>query len=50
MTLKPPEAEFPFASVAVQLTGVVPIAKVVPLAGVQLGTIVPSTMSEALAE
>lgn len=47
VTLKLPLAVFSALSVAVQLTVVVPVGKVVPEAGVQFGVTAPSTRSVA---
>ena len=47
--LKLPEVVWLLLSVALQLTGVVPSAKVLPDNGVQLGIIAPSAVSLALA-
>src|SRR5205085_10756581 len=49
VTVKEPEALLPCASVAVQLTVVVPSAKT-PEAGEQTGVTAPSTMSVAVSE
>jgi hypothetical protein len=50
VTVKLAVPEFPAASIAEQLTVVVPIAKVVPDAGTQFGVNDPETLSDALAE
>jgi hypothetical protein len=50
MTLKELEPVLPCESVAVQVTGVVPRPKVLPDAGEQFGTRLPSTVSLAEAE
>jgi hypothetical protein len=50
VTEKLPLAEFECASVAVQVTVVVPTGNVLPEAGLQLGVIAPSRLSLALAE
>ena len=47
--LKLPEVVWLLLSVALQLTAVVPSAKVLPVTGVQLGIITPSAVSLALA-
>jgi hypothetical protein len=49
MTLNEPVASFPAASVAVQVTSVVPSGNVEPEAGVHSGVIGPSTASLAVA-
>src|SRR5439155_24904061 len=49
VTVKPPVAVLPCASVAVQLTGVLPSANVAPAAGVHVTGTTPSTTSLALA-
>jgi hypothetical protein len=49
VTLKVPLALLPAASVALQLTTVVPSANTAPEAGEQEGTIGPSTASTAVA-
>ena len=49
VTLKPPIAVLPCASVASQLTGVVPIGNVLPEAGVQMTATAPSMASSAVA-
>jgi hypothetical protein len=47
MTLKEREPLLPCESVALHVTGVVPRPKVLPDAGEQVGTMEPSTTSEA---
>ena len=49
VTVNPPLALLPWASVAVQLTDVEPTGKAEPDAGAQIGVIDPSTRSEAVA-
>jgi len=49
VTLKDAVAVFPCASVALQVTVVVPTGKVLPELGLQLGVSAPSTLSVALA-
>ena len=48
VTEKAQLAVLPLASVAVQLTGFVPLLKVLPLAGLQV-TLAPEQLSEAVA-
>jgi hypothetical protein len=47
VTVNEADAEFECASVTLQVTGVVPILKALPDAGVQVGVIDPSTRSVA---
>jgi hypothetical protein len=48
VTVNDPEPVFPWLSVAVQLTVVVPLGKVLPEGGLQVGVSEPSTVSEAV--